>query len=76
MLNCEKNTPTMEKKILTAAKKYFKGYPIEDNKIHTIFEHGHWWVRWYDEQEEIDRTYSVIDAEGIGTYNGFDFEEV
>ncbi|MDD4000115.1 MAG: hypothetical protein PHX62_04385 [Bacilli bacterium] len=76
MLNCEINTPQMEKKILAGAKQCFKGYSIENNKIHAIFEHGQWWVRFFDEQEEMDRTYSVIDAEGIGTYNGFDYEEV
>lgn len=76
MLKSDKNTPPIEKKILTASKKCFKGYSIENNKIFTIFEHGHWWVRFYDVDEEIDRTFSVIDAEGIGTYNGFNFEEV
>ena len=76
MLNCEKNTPTMEKKVLTASKKCFKGYSIENNKIFTIFVHGQWWVRFFDENEEMDRTFSVCDAEWIGTYNGFDFEEV
>lgn len=78
MLNCEKNTPAMEKKILTSAKKCFKGYSIESKKIHTIFEHGHWWIKFFDKSEEMDRTrtYSVIDAEGIGTFDGFDFEEV
>lgn len=75
-LKSDINSPAMEKKILTSAKKFFNGYPVEGKKIHTIFEHGHWWVRWYDENSEEDRTYSVIDAEGIGTCNGFDFEEV
>ncbi len=31
MLKSDTNTPTMEKKILTASKKCFKGYPVEDN---------------------------------------------
>jgi len=35
-----------------------------------IFEHGKWWIMG-DE-----KTWSVVDAEGIGTYNGFAFEEV
>jgi hypothetical protein len=76
MLKSDKNNPTIEKKILTAAKKCFNNYPIENKKIFSIFEHGHWWIRFFDENEERDRTYSVIDAEGIGTYDGFDFEEV
>lgn len=76
MLKCEKNTPAIEKEVLTAARKCFKGYPIEDNRIFTMFEHGQWWVRFFDKQEERDRTYSVCDAEGIGTFDSFDFEEV
>lgn len=76
MLKSDQNKPTIEKQVLTAARKCFKSYPIEDNKIFTIFEHGHWWIRFFDENEERDRTFSVIDAEGNGTYNGFDFEEV
>ena len=76
MLKTEQNTSVMEKKVLTSARKCFKGYSIEDNRIFAIFEHGQWWVRFYDEQEERDRTYSVCDAEGTGTFNGFDFEEV
>lgn len=76
MLKCEKNTPAIEKEVLTAARKCFKGYPIEDNRIFTMFEHGQWWVRFFDKQKERDRTYSVCDAEGIGTFDGFDFEEV
>lgn len=76
MLKCEKNTPSMDKKVLRAAKKNFQGYQIEDNRIYTIFEHGHWWIRFFDGIEERERTFSVIDAEGIGTVDGFDFEEV
>lgn len=76
MLKCENNSPKIEKEILRVAKECFQNYEIEDNRIHTIFEHGQWWVRFFDESEEVDRTYSVIDAEGIGTYKGFDFEEV
>lgn len=78
MLNCETNTPAMEKKIVTAAKKTFKlkQYPIENNRIFTIFEHGQWWVRFFDEEECVDRTFSVNDAEGEGIIGEFDFEEV
>lgn len=76
MLRSDMNTPAMEKKILTASKECFKYYPVDGNRIFTIFEHGHWWVRFYDNEEERDRTFSVCDAEGIGTFNGFDFEEI
>ncbi len=76
MLMCETNTQAIEKKVLKAAKENFKHYQIEDNKIFTIFEHGQWWVRFFDELEETDRTFSVCDAEGYGIVGGFSFEEV
>ncbi len=76
ILICETNTPEVEQKILTAAKENFKHYQIEDNRIFTIFEHGQWWVRFFDLAEETDRTFSVNDAEGYGVIGGFSFEEV
>jgi len=36
MLKCEKNTPAIENEVLTTARKCFKDYPIEDNRIFTI----------------------------------------
>jgi hypothetical protein len=76
MLMCETNAQAIEKKVLKAAKENFKHYQIEDNKIFTIFEHGQWWIRFYDEILETERTFSIIDTEGYGTIDGFDFEEV
>ncbi len=80
-LNCKKIDTSlrgvkMEKKILKAAKKYFNNYPVEDNKITVLYEHGQYWIRLFDEHEEVIRMFSVVDAEGIGSINGFDFEEV
>ena len=76
MLKTETNSPAMGKKVLTAARKNFKHYQIEDNRIFTVFEHGQWWVKFFDVTEETDRTFSVCDAEGVGTIGGFSFEEV
>lgn len=70
------NTPGIKNQILKAAHKRFKHYRIEYGRINTIFEHGRWWVQFYDEYEEIERTYSVCDAEGKGAIDGFDFEQV
>ncbi len=36
----------------------------------TFFEHGQWWVRC----SACDTTWSVVDAEGKGSVNGFSFE--
>jgi hypothetical protein len=71
MLNSTINSASMEEKVKAAANKHF-GH----RKANTVFEHGHWWVMWYDESEDCNRTYDVVDAEGPGTTNGFDFEEV
>lgn len=76
MLKCEQNTPIMEKKILKAAQDNFKHYKIEDNKIYTVFEHGQWWIRFFDKTQQEERTFSVSDAEGYGVISGFSFEEV
>ncbi len=76
MLKTEQNTKEIEKKILFGAKKAFPKKNYKRETIYTIFEHGQWWIRFYDIIEEKDRTFSVCDAEGIGTYNGFSFEEV
>ena len=78
MLISDQNTPEAENKIHFAANRFVgeNGFEVEDNKVFTIYEHGQWWIRFYDLSEEIDRTFSVIDAEGAGTYDGFAFEEV
>jgi len=76
MLKTEQNTKEIEKSILFGAKRTFPKRKYERENITAIFEHGHWWIRFYDLIEEKDRIFSVCDAEGINTYNGFSFEEV
>ena len=69
MLNCETNTPSMERRILSAARRKFH----QRKNLHTVFEHG----QWYIVREGIGgltENYSVCDASGIGTIDGFDFE--
>ena len=70
MLKCERNTKTMESMVLAAARKYFghrKG-------ISAAFEHGQWYI-FRDNGEETEN-YSVCDAEGYGTVNGFSFDRI
>ena len=66
MLNTEKNTAAMGKRITTAAHKHFGS-----TGNHAVFEHGQWWIIRNDGSQ-----YSIVDAEGPGTTNGFDFEMV
>lgn len=65
MLNCEKNTRTMERKVRSAFREWSRKRFFE-----TFYEHGQWWVRlspsYGDDQ---DMTYSVCDSN-----RGFCFE--
>lgn len=68
MLKCETNTPAICGRILNAAcVRFHMSGPFD-----AYFEHGQWWL--FD--ISADRTYSVVDAEGGESVNGFDFEEV
>lgn len=60
------SSKTTEKRVMTAARKHFH----RRTGITAFFEHDHWWVR------VAGHTYDVVDAEGSGIINGFDFEEV
>ena len=66
MLKTEQNTKAMSKRITAAAHKHFGS-----TGNNAVFEHGHWWICRRDGSQ-----YSVMDAEGIGTTDGFDFEQV
>ncbi|MGE3551227.1 MAG: hypothetical protein AB7I29_15170 [Geobacter sp.] len=68
MPKTEINTPQMCGRIVTAAYKMFPGAGPFD----AYFEHGQWWL--FDIGR--DRTFSVVDAEGGTSVDGFDFEEV
>lgn len=66
MLNSQRNTEAMRRRILNAANKHFNS-----KGNNAVFEHGHWWICRKDGSQ-----YDVVDAEGIGTIDGFDFEMV
>ena len=71
MLKTETNTPVMAKRVISAARKILgirKG-------IQADFEHGQWWVSIVGGRLG-GAQYSVVDAEGIGTVDGFDLEMV
>lgn len=62
------NSPTVEKRIMSAARKKFN----QRKGLSTFYEHGHWWL--YRVTGNYDYTYDVVDAEGVGAIDGFDFE--
>ena len=67
-LNSVINTPEMQERIYqaAAASDEFNGKTID---LH--YEHGQWWVCCDDGSQ-----YSVVDASGGNSIDGFDFEQV
>lgn len=68
MLKTETNTQTMDRRVLRAAKERL-------GKKHSLvswFEHGQWWI----EDKVSGAQWSVVDAEGGTSVDGFDFEQV
>lgn len=65
MLNTERNTSAMERRVLAAARARFR-----ERKITAVFEHGQWWITRADGSQ-----YSVVDTSGHFPC-GFDFEQV
>lgn len=70
MLKTETNTRTMERRILTAARRSL--FPGRRPRLAADFEHGQWWVTNLDSGAQ----WSVVDAAGPGTVDGFDFEQI
>ncbi len=68
-LACEVDTPAMGDRVLAAA---CAALDIPQRDLQVDFEHGQWWVT----KLSTGRQWSVNDAEGPGTTDGFDFEEV
>lgn len=64
-LQCETNTSDMAMRVMRAGEKRFPCCVLD-----AVFEHGQWWLIC------IDRKFSVVDAEGGNSVDGFDFEEV
>src|SRR4030095_1138855 len=71
MLKTEKNTKAMEQRILRAARKTVR-FPPRKGRLVANFEHGQWWVT----QPLTGAQWSVVDAEGGHSVDGFDFEQV
>lgn len=66
MLKTEQNTAAMRTRILKAARKF-----LNTRKVDLVFDRQ-WWM-WDLRNND---NYSVVDAEGPGTIDSFDFEQV
>ena len=69
LLDCERNTPEMADRVLAAACAALN---MGSDEAQVDFEHGQWWVT----KLATGRQWSVCDAEGPGTCDGFCFEVV
>ena len=69
MLKTERNSRNMEKRVLRAFHKASVGGATRDNRAHAVFEHGQWRITMDDGAQ-----FSVCDAIGGSTVDGFDFE--
>jgi len=64
--------PDAEDEIRAFAESRFPGVDFDSaSEGSVVYEHGHWWVRVYDEDEERESTFSVVD-----TSRGLDLEEM
>jgi hypothetical protein len=68
-LKTETDTPEMEKRIGDAFDARF---PNLRGNCNVDFEHGQWWVTHILSGAQ----WSVVDASGGSSVNGFDFEQV
>lgn len=69
-LKTETNTSTMRARIMRAFRAHFNLGQQHGPACH--FEHGQWWVV----NTITGAQWSVVDAEGPGSTDGFDFEQV
>lgn len=68
-LKCETDTPAMQRKVTAAFRSWDGG---RHQNLQTNFEHGQWFVTCLT----CSRQWSVNDAEGGDSVDGFSFEEV
>lgn len=66
-LKCKQNTTAVKEQVL---KAFRARYGVR--KIDGFYEHGQWWIN----DRRNGAQWSVCDAEGYGSTNGFCFEQV
>jgi hypothetical protein len=79
MLKTKKNTKETERQVLRAARTHLGLARNSPNRyIEAHFEHGQWWIVFHDytNPDEPQQTYSVCDASGGNSVDGFSFELV
>lgn len=69
MLKSERNSKYMERRVRRAAARVFGR-----GKTRPVYEHGQWWLKWYDKTEDVERIFAVVDAEPGIADTGLSFE--
>lgn len=69
MLKTEQNTRTVERRVLRAFRVI---YGTRRGRLQADFEHGQWWIT----DLRSGGQWSVVDASGGRSVDGFDFEQV
>lgn len=72
MLKTETHTPEMAQRVLEAAQLHEIVDVHNTDKLYVAFEHGQHWIGC----RECGAQWSVVDAEGAPSVDGFGFEEV
>lgn len=70
-LQTEQNTPEMELRVMAAAIRLVQ-FPDGHARLRVEFEHGQWWIIC----NNCGAVWSVNDATGPGTIDGFCVEQV
>lgn len=69
-LKCEIDTPEMGERVLAAFESWFDDDTADS--FETTYEHGQWWIT----RPATGAQWSVVDASGGRSVDGFDFEQV
>lgn len=71
-LKTEIDTPEMQQRVIDAfAASVYAKVPDEETYC-AVFEHGQWWITC----DQTGAQWSVVDATGGASIDGFDFERV
>jgi Na+-translocating ferredoxin:NAD+ oxidoreductase RnfG subunit len=73
MLKTERNTPGMGKRVERAFRRWHHSvHGFHPTRVQVDFEHGQWWAS----NPLTGASWSVVDAEGGDSVDGFSFEPV
>jgi len=72
MLKTETDTPEMEQRVIDAFAASVHAKDPDEETYCAVFEHGQWWITC----DQTGAQWSVVDAVGGDSVDGFSFEQV